>query len=109
MKIVWSRGRVNSNRIDSEGSTVAKLRPRHPYTRAMKIDAKTPQAYLDAVPADRRPHLVKLRALVKKAVPAAKEVIMWNMIGWTIDERPFAALASQKNYLTLHLMDLYTQ
>src|SRR3954470_20862905 len=109
MKIVWSRGRVNSNRINTEGSAVAKLRPRHPcapYTRAMKIDAKTPQAYLDAVPADRRPHLVKLRALVKKAVPAAKEGIMWNMIGWTIDERPFAALASQKNYLTLHLMDL---
>jgi uncharacterized protein YdhG (YjbR/CyaY superfamily) len=75
----------------------------------MKIDAKTPDAYLSAVPSDRRPHLVKLRALINKAVPAAKEGIALGMIGWTINDRPFVALASQKNYLSLYLMDLYTQ
>jgi uncharacterized protein YdhG (YjbR/CyaY superfamily) len=75
----------------------------------MKIAARSPKEYLEAVPADRRPHLVTLRNLIRKTVPTAKEGIVWGMLGWTIHERPFVALASQKNYLSLYLMDLYTQ
>lgn len=75
----------------------------------VKIAAENPAAYLAAVPPERRPHLEKLRALIKKSVPAASESIVWGMIGFTIGERPFAALASQKNYLSLYLMDLYVQ
>lgn len=75
----------------------------------MKIAAENPAAYLAAVPPERRPHLEKLRALIKKSVPGASESIVWGMIGFTIGERPFAALASQKNYLSLYLMDLYVQ
>jgi uncharacterized protein YdhG (YjbR/CyaY superfamily) len=75
----------------------------------MKSQAKDPAAYLAAVPPERRVHLETLRALVKKSVPKAREGILYGMLGFTIDERPFAALAAQKNYLSLYLMDLYVQ
>jgi uncharacterized protein YdhG (YjbR/CyaY superfamily) len=75
----------------------------------MKIEAKDAKGYVAAIPAERRPHVEKLRALVKKAVPRATEGIQYGMLGYAIDGRPFAAIASQKNYLSLYLMDLYTQ
>jgi hypothetical protein len=31
------------------------------------------------------------------------------MLGYAYEGRPFAAIAAQKNYLSLYLMDLYTQ
>ena len=75
----------------------------------MKIEAKNGAEYVAAIPAERRPHVEKLRTLVKKAVPKATEGIQWGMLGYAIDGRPFAAIASQKNHLSLYLMDLYTQ
>ncbi len=74
----------------------------------MKIEAKNAKEYVAAIPSERRPHVEKLRALVKAAVPAATEAIQWGMLGYAIDGRPFAAIASQKNYLSLYLMDLST-
>jgi hypothetical protein len=50
-----------------------------------------------------------IRELVKKTVPRAGEAIVWGMIGFAIDGRPFAGVASRKSYLSLYLMDLYTQ
>ena len=35
----------------------------------MKIEAKDGKGYVAAIPAERRPHVEKLRALVKQAVP----------------------------------------
>jgi uncharacterized protein YdhG (YjbR/CyaY superfamily) len=75
----------------------------------MRSQATTPAEYLASVPADRRAHLERLRKLVKKSVPAATESMCWGMLGFGINGRPFAALASQKNHLSLYLMDLYTQ
>ena len=75
----------------------------------MKIDAKTADEYLAKVDDERRPQLARLRALVKRSVPKATESIQWGMIGWAYEGRPFAALASQKNHMSLYLMDLYTQ
>jgi uncharacterized protein YdhG (YjbR/CyaY superfamily) len=75
----------------------------------MKIAAKDPEGYLAAVPPERRAHLETLRRLIRKSVPKAREGIVWGMLGYTINERPFVALASQKNYLSLYLMDLYVQ
>jgi hypothetical protein len=31
------------------------------------------------------------------------------MLGYSIDERPFVAIASQKNYMSLYLCDIYSQ
>jgi uncharacterized protein YdhG (YjbR/CyaY superfamily) len=75
----------------------------------MGSDAKNPDQYVAALPADRRPHVEKLRTLVKQAVPRATEGIAWGMIGFAYEGRPFAAIASHKSYLSLYLMDLYTQ
>lgn len=75
----------------------------------MKVEAADADAYVAAIPAERRPHVERLRALVRRVVPRATESIQWGMIGWAIDGRPFAAVASQKNHLSLYLMDLYTQ
>ena len=38
----------------------------------------TVPAYIDAAPAAARPHLRKLRALLRKAAPKATETIKWN-------------------------------
>lgn len=75
----------------------------------MKIEAKDAKGYVAAIPPERRPHIDKLRALVKKAVPQATEGIEWGMLGYTIGGRVFVALASQKNYMSLYLCDLYSQ
>jgi len=75
----------------------------------MKIEAKDGNGYVAAIPAERRPHIERLRALVKKTVPQATEGIEWGMLGYTIGGRVFVAMASQKNYMSLYLCDLYTQ
>lgn len=75
----------------------------------MKIEAKDAKGYLAAIPAERRASVDALRALVKRAVPAASEAIVWGMLGYAIEGRPFVAIASQKKYLSLYLCDLYTQ
>jgi uncharacterized protein YdhG (YjbR/CyaY superfamily) len=75
----------------------------------MRSQAKSPTEYLAALPVERRRSLEQLRKLVKKAVPASVEGISWGMIGYSVDGRPFAAMAAQKSYLSLYLMDLYSQ
>jgi uncharacterized protein YdhG (YjbR/CyaY superfamily) len=75
----------------------------------MKSAAKDPESLIAAIPPERRVHIEKLRALIKKSVPKAREGILWGMLGFTINERPFVGLAAQKNYLSLYLMDLYVQ
>jgi uncharacterized protein YdhG (YjbR/CyaY superfamily) len=74
---------------------------------------RTPPAsvadYLSGVSPERRRQLERLRKLVKQSVPECEEGIWWGMIGYKIDGRAFAAMASHKSYLSLYLMDLYTQ
>jgi uncharacterized protein YdhG (YjbR/CyaY superfamily) len=73
----------------------------------MKINAASPDEYVAKIPAERKPHIERLRKLVRKAVPRAEEGIVWGMLGYTIGERPFVCIASQKNYMSLYLCDLY--
>src|SRR5438128_8907897 len=75
----------------------------------MRIQATDAEDYVAQIPEERRPHVQRLRKLVKKAVPKASEGIEWGMICYLYQGRPFACIASQKNYLSLHLPDLYTQ
>ncbi|HTJ83485.1 MAG TPA: DUF1801 domain-containing protein [Polyangiaceae bacterium] len=75
----------------------------------MRIAAEDPDAYVASVPEERREHLERVRSLVRETVPDADEKILWGMIGWEIHGRPFAAVASQKESMSLYLMDLYTQ
>ena len=80
------------------------------------------KAYLDGLPEDRRTALRKVRAAVNRALPKGyKEGIQYGMIGWFVPHSkypegyhcdpkqpvPFAALASQKNYMSIYLMSVY--
>ena len=79
----------------------------------------TVAAYLAQLPPPRRKELERVRAVVKKHLPAGyEESFTSGMIVWVVPlERYrdtynghalwYAALAAQKNHLTLHLMNAY--
>jgi hypothetical protein len=81
--------------------------------------ALTVEQYLASHPADRRAELERVRRVVRKRLPAGYvEGIGYGMIVYSVplsvypdtyNKQPlgYAALASQKNYLTLHLMPVY--
>ena len=85
-----------------------------------RSNAKTPAAYLKELPADRRRELSRVRAMVRKHLPDGyRETMNWGMITYevplarhpaTYNGQPlcFAALAAQKNYLSLYFMPLDT-
>ncbi|HEX7150892.1 MAG TPA: DUF1801 domain-containing protein [Thermoanaerobaculia bacterium] len=84
-----------------------------------KSTATTPEAYLDELPEDRREVVAKVRDLVQKNLPKGyKETVSFGMITWcvplerypnTYNKQPlgYVALAAQKNYYALYLMNVY--
>jgi hypothetical protein len=80
---------------------------------------KTVDKYLASLPTDRREALAAVRAVILKNLPAGyEETILWGMISYiiplsrypkTYNGQPLtmAALASQKNYMSLYLMCVY--
>lgn len=81
--------------------------------------AKTVPEYLVGLPADRKKLVSAARSLVRTHLPKGyKEEIGWGAITWvvplskfpdTYNQQPlcYAALASQKNYVSLYLMMAY--
>jgi Domain of unknown function (DU1801) len=79
----------------------------------------TVSAFLAQLPAERRREVDRLRALIREHLPAGyEEVIAMNMLVYqvplarypdTYNKHPlmYVALASQKSYLSLHLMSIY--
>ena len=79
----------------------------------------TVEQYLAALPDDRRAELERVRKVVRKRLPAGYvEGTAYGMIAYTVplsvnpdtyNKQPlgYVALASQKNYLSLHLMPVY--
>jgi hypothetical protein len=84
-----------------------------------KSTAKTPSEYLAQLPAARRAELERVREVVRRRLPPGYvEAMGAGMIvyevplersGDTYNGHPlwYAALAAQKNYLTLHLLAAY--
>jgi hypothetical protein len=82
-------------------------------------DATTADDYLQALPDDRREALSRVRAVVRKHLPAGyAEFVSWGMLNYgvplsrfpnTYNGQPlcYAALAAQKNYCSLYLMSVY--
>lgn len=82
-------------------------------------DAATPDEYIASLPPDRREALRTVRDVVRRNLPAGfEEGMHYGMIGWyvplerfpnTYNGRPLglAALASQKNYMSLYLNTVY--
>jgi hypothetical protein len=87
----------------------------------MHSDAATVEAYLAALPEDRRATLSAVRDTVNAHLPDGyAESMAFGMIGWgipledypdTYNGQPLgiAALANQKNHMSLYLMGLYTE
>ncbi len=86
----------------------------------MQSDAKTVTEYLAGLPDDRRKAIKTVRALIRKHLPKGYEEAMnWGMISYqvplktcpqTYNGQPlvYAALASQKNHIAVHLTGIYS-
>ncbi|HEX8794560.1 MAG TPA: DUF1801 domain-containing protein [Polyangiaceae bacterium] len=88
----------------------------------MKTAAKTVAAYLASLPADRRAAIEAVRDVIRKNLDGDyEEGIQYGIIGYYVPHKvyprgyhadpkqplPFAALASQKNHMSLYLMGVY--
>ena len=86
----------------------------------MHSDAQSVSAYLKSLPIERRLAIEKVRAVILENLPDGyTEVMNWGMITYevpleiypdTYNKKPlmYAALASQKNYMSVYLMGLYS-
>ncbi len=90
----------------------------------MKSNAKTVKEYLASIPADRRPAIEAVRKVILKNLDKDyEEGMMYGMIGYAVPHRVWplgyhcdpskplmmAALASQKNNMTIYLMSVYSE
>ena len=88
----------------------------------MQSKAPTVEAYLRSLPADRSTAIRCVREVILKNLDASyEEGMQYGVIGYYVPHRvypkgyhsdpkqpvPFAALASQKNYMSLYLMSVY--
>ena len=86
--------------------------------------AKTPEAYLEELPADRRDVIKKIRKVMLDNLPEGYEEIMnYGMIGYVVPHSlypdgyhctpelplPFINLASQKNHIGFYHMGIYAE
>ncbi len=88
----------------------------------MRNNSQSVEAYLQSVPPERREALTALRTVILENLdPQYEEGIQYGMIGYYVPHSvypkgyhcdpkqplPFASIASQKNYMSLHLMCIY--
>lgn len=88
----------------------------------MKSEASSVEAYLQSLAPDRREALNSVRKVILENLDSGyEEGIQYGMIGYYVPHSlypngyhcdpkqplPFAALASQKNYMSLYLMSVY--
>ena len=81
--------------------------------------ATTPDDYIDALPPERRETVRAIADVIRRNLPAGfREGMLYGMIGWyvpletlpdTYNGQPLglAGLASQKQYVSLYLMNVY--
>ncbi len=70
----------------------------------MKSTATTVAEYLAELPADRQAALKKVRSVIQKTVPGAKESMQHGMAAYDLNGMLFA-LASQKNHMALYVCE----
>jgi len=88
----------------------------------MQSKAPTVAQYLEELPPDRKRAIQAVRKVIRANLdPGFAELMQYGMIGYAVPHRvypagyhcdpkqplPFAALASQKNYMSIYLMCLY--
>ncbi|MCP4167100.1 MAG: DUF1801 domain-containing protein [Chloroflexi bacterium] len=76
----------------------------------MQSDAKTVDEYVTDLPEKRQQPIAILRALILDTMPEAEESMDYGMATYIRGEHPLAALASQKNYMSLYVdVDVLTK
>ena len=89
----------------------------------MHLKAQTPEQYLSALPEDRKIVVSQLRnAIIDNLPEGFEEVMSYGMLGYVVPHRlypngyhctpelplPFISLASQKNFIALYHMGIYS-
>ncbi len=89
----------------------------------MTVDAETPDEYIEKLPEERKAAVSKLRETIKSNLPEGfEECINYKMIGFVVPHSlypagyhcdpklplPFINIASQKNYVALYHMGIYS-
>jgi uncharacterized protein YdhG (YjbR/CyaY superfamily) len=89
----------------------------------MKIEAKSPEEYLNQLPPERKEALEKLRGVILENLPQGfEETMNYGMIGYVVPQSvypdgyhcdpklplPFINIASQKNFVALYHMGIYS-
>ncbi len=67
---------------------------------------KTVPAYISEAPVDRRPILKKLRAMIRKTAPRAKDTMREGVPLYEIGDEMLCALASQKQYVAFYVCNV---
>ena len=90
----------------------------------MKIQANSPDEYVEKVPEERRPSFERLRQTVFDHLPAGfEEVMSYGMIGYVVPHSlypdgyhctpalplPFMNIANQKNFIAFYHMGIYAE
>jgi uncharacterized protein YdhG (YjbR/CyaY superfamily) len=70
----------------------------------MRQNVGTVTAWLDALPADRRDALTKLRELIEHAAPKAKGTMQYGTPSWHLGG-PLFAMSSQPSYMEILVAD----
>lgn len=88
----------------------------------MKIEANSPEEYINSVPEERIEPMSKLRSAIKDNLPEGfEETMSYGMIGYVVPHSlyhdgyhcepslplPFINLASQKNYIAIYHSGIY--
>lgn len=88
----------------------------------MQSKATTAEQYIEALPADRKEAIIKLRKIIRKNLPKGfKEAMGYGMMGYVVPHHiyprgyhcdpkqplPFAGMASQKNNISFYYMGIY--
>lgn len=88
----------------------------------MKIEASSPEEYIDKVPEDRKEAMARLRSVIKSNIPEGfEETMSYGMIGYVVPHSiypdgyhcnpslplPFMNLASQKNFIAIYHSGVY--
>lgn len=89
----------------------------------MQSKARTPQEYVDSLPEERKRVISELRKVIRKNLPKGfAEVMAYGMLGYVVPHSlypagyhcdpkqplPFMCLASQKNFVALYHMGIYS-
>ena len=72
----------------------------------MKSEAKTVPTYLAELDPEKRSVLRKLRAMIRRVAPRAKEGMDYGMPSYILEGEMLCAFAAQKNFLAFYLCDM---